>query len=239
VKPNDADDLDGRLLRAAMETPPPPPSPEMLKTLGTMKPVRTRSRFGTFAAVLAIGAIWPAYSLSSSPLRPDLGKLPAAWVAIGAALWAFAVVSSLAAALVPARGHVLPAAGRASGISTVGMGLIVLFIALWTAHVPGVSVRPENIGKTLLQSCYGCGKYVLQTAAVVVVLGFLFLRRRLPVGARRIGLAVGAAGGALGGLALHFLCPIATTAHIMLAHVGAMILSSLAGALILHGLLDR
>ncbi len=239
MKPNDADELDGRLLRVAMETPPPPPSPEILKTLGTMKPVRTRSRFGAFAAALAIGAIWPAYSLSSSALRPDLGKLPPAWVAIGAALWAFAVVASLAAALVPARGDVLPAGSRASRASAIAMGLVVLFMALWTARVPGVSVRPEDIGKTLLQSCYGCGKYVLQVAAIVIVLGVLLLRRRLPVGAGRIGLAVGAAGGALGGLALHFLCPIATTPHIMLAHVGGMILSSLAGALILRGLLGR
>ncbi len=238
MKPIDADELEDRL-RAVKETPAPPPSLEMLKTIGAMKPVRTRSRFGAFAAVLAIGAIWPAFSLLSSPLRPDLGKLPLVWVAIGAALWAFAFVFSLATALVPARGDVLPAAGRASRASVIGMGVVVLFTALWTAHVPGVSVRPEDLGKTLLQSCYACGKYVLQVAAIVVVVGFLFLRRRLPVGARRIGLAVGAAGGALGGLSLLFLCPIATVGHLMLAHVGVMILSSLAGALILHGLLGR
>jgi hypothetical protein len=239
VKPNDADGLDDRLTGALKETPPPPPSPAMLNALGAMKPVRTRSRFGAFAAVLAIGIIWPASSLLSAPMRPDLGKLPPAWVALGAGLWAFAFVFSLAAALVPSRGDVLPAAGRASRASVIGMGMVVLFTALWTAHVPGVSVRPEDLGETLLQSCYGCGKYVLEVAAIVVVLGFLFLRRRLPVGAPRIGLAVGAAGGALGGLALHFLCPIATVGHVMLAHVGVMILSSLAGALILHGLLDR
>jgi hypothetical protein len=226
-------------VRAALETPPPPPSPEMLKAVGAIKPVRTRSRFGAFLVVLVIGAAWPAYTLIRFPLRRDLGALPPAWVGIGAALWAFAFVSSLAMALVPARGDVLPSAGRASRVSAIAMGVVLLFTALWTAHVPGVSLRPEDIGKTLIQSCYGCGKYVLQVAAIFLILGFLFLRRVLPMGGRRIGLALGAAGGSLAGLALHFVCPIATTGHVLISHVGVMILASLAGALILHGLLGR
>jgi len=211
----------------------------MLTALGAIKPVRTRSRFGAFLLVLVLGAAWPVYTLIRSPLRPDLGALPPAWVAIGAALWSLTFVLSLAAALVPRRGDVLPSAGRASRASTIGMGLLLLFTALWTAQVPGVSLRPEDIGKTLIQSCYGCGKYVLQISALFVILGFIVLRRALPVGGRRIGLAIGAAGGALAGLALHFLCPIATTGHVLLSHVGVMVLASLAGALILHGLLGR
>jgi hypothetical protein len=226
-------------VRAALETPPPPPSPQMLKAVGAIKPVRTRSRFGAFLVVLVIGAAWPAYSLLRFPLRPDLGALPSAWVGIGAALWAFAFVSSLAMALVPARGDVLPSAGRASRVSTIAMGVVLLFTALWTAHAPGVSLRPEDIGKTLIQSCYGCGKYVLQVSAIFLILGFLFLRRVLPMGGRRIGLALGAAGGSLAGLALHFACPIATTGHVLISHVGVMILASLAGALIFHGVLGR
>ena len=240
MKPQDADELDGlAAMRPALDRPPPPPSPEMLKATGAMKPVRTRWRFGAFLAVLALGAAWPAYTLIRFPLRRDLGALPAAWVGVGAALWAFAFVSSLAMALVPARGDVLPSAGRAARISTIAMGVVLLFTALWTAHAPGVSLRPEDIGKTLIQSCYGCGKYVLQVAAIFLLLGFLFLRRALPMGGRRVGLALGAAGGALAGFALHFLCPIATAGHVLLSHVGVMILASLAGALILHGLLGR
>jgi hypothetical protein len=211
----------------------------MLKALGTMKPVRTRSRFGAFVIVLLIGVAWPAYTLIRSPLRGDLGALPPTWVAIGAALWTLAFVLSLAAALIPRRGDVLPSAGRASRASAVSMGVVLLFTALWTAHAPGVSLRPEDIGETLIQSCYGCGKYVLQMAAIFLVLGFLFLRRVLPMGGRRIGFAIGAAGGALAGLVLHFLCPIATTGHVLLSHVGVMILASLAGGLIMQGVLGR
>jgi hypothetical protein len=243
VKSQDAEkgahELDDRLLRAARDIPPPPPSPDILKAVGAAKPVRTRSRFGAFLIVLAIGAAWPALTLIRFPFRKDLGALPPAWVAIGAALWAVTLVVSLAAALVPARGDVLPSAGRASRASAITMGLVLLFTAAWTAYAPGVSVRPEDVGMTLIQSCYGCGKYVLQVAAIFMVLGLLFLRRVLPIGGRRIGLAVGAAGGALGGLALHFLCPIATTGHILLSHVGGMVLASMAGALIFQGLLGR
>lgn len=239
MKSPDADEIDDRLLSAARDMPPPPPSPEMLKAIGAAKPVRTRSRFGAFLIVLATGAAWPAFTLIRSPFRRDLGALPAAWVAIGAALWAVTLVVSLAAALVPARGDVLPSAGHASRVSAIAMGLVLIFTAVWTAYAPGVSLRPEDIGTTLIQSCVGCGKYVLQVAAIFMILGLLFLRRVLPVGGRRIGLAVGAAGGALGGLALHFICPIATTGHVLLSHVGAMVLASLAGALIFQGLLGR
>jgi len=239
VKSEDSFEIDDHLLRSARHVAPPPPSPEILKAVGALKPVRTRSRFGAFLMVLAVGAVWPAFTLIRFPLRRDLGALPAPWVAIGAALWAAALVLSLAAALVPARGEVLPSAPRASRISAITMGLVLFFTAVWTAFAPGVSLRPEDVGKTLIQSCYGCGKYVLQVAAIFLVLGLVLLRRVLPVGGRRVGLAVGAAGGALGGLALHFLCPIATTGHVLLSHGGAMVLASLAGALIFQGLLGR
>lgn len=239
MKPQDADEIDGRLMRSALEATPPPPSTDMLKALGAMKPVRTRTRFGAFFIVLALGAAFPAFTMMRAPLRRDLGALPPIWVGIGAALWALTFVLSLAAALVPARGDVLPSVSRASRTSAIGIGVLLLFTAVWTAQAPGVSLHPEDIGKTLIQSCYGCGQYVLQVSAIFVVLGFLFLRRVLPVGGRRVGLAIGAAGGALAGLVLHFLCPIATTGHVLISHVGVMVLASLAGGLILHGLLGR
>jgi len=237
VTPRDPAKIDDPRFRAAWAVPPP--SPELLGAVGSIKPVRTRTRFGAFLAVLVLGAIWPAYTLVHFPLRRDLRALPPAWVALGAALWAATLVLSLASAVVPARGGVLPSAGRAARISAVAMGTVLLFTAAWTAYAPGVSLRPEDLGKTLLQSCYGCGRYVLQVTAIFMILGLFFLRRVLPVGGRRIGLAVGAAGGALGGLALHLLCPIATTGHVLLSHVGAMVLASLAGALIFQGLLGR
>ena len=43
------------------------------------------------------------------------------------------------------------------------------------------------------------------------------------------------AGGAMGGLVLHFICPIADTGHVALAHVGGMALAAAVGALLLSG----
>lgn len=219
--------------------PPPPPSPKLLAALGEMKPVRTRSRWGAFLVVLVLGAAWPVYTLLDYPLRRDLVALPPLWVGIGLLLWGAAFVFSLAGALVPAHQQVLPSAARAARASAIAMGVLFLFTAMWTAEAPGVSLRPEDIGQTLLQSCVGCGKYILKVGAIFLLLGYLVLRRVLPAGGRSVGLALGAAGGAMGGLALHLLCPIATTGHVLLSHVGAMILAAAAGGLIVPALLGR
>ena len=63
-------------------------------------------------------------------------------------------------------------------------------------------------------------RHHLQVAAVFLVAGLLALRRLVPVGRSRAGMALGAAGGAMGGLVLAFICPFANTAHVVLAHVG-------------------
>ena len=71
------------------------------------------------------------------------------------------------------------------------------------------------------------------------LIGLLVLRRLVPIGGSRIGMALGAAGGAMGGFVLHFICPIAGTAHVVLAHVGGMVLAAGAGALLLSGVTRR
>lgn len=234
------EDPDDRALRDGLgaAAPPPPPAPALLEAVGRMKPVRTRTRFGAFLTVLMVGAIAPAVSLLTRPVRRDLSGLPPAWVIAGAALWAGAFVLTLAAALIPRRGDVLPAAGRAARVGAAALVALFLFALLATADVPGVSVRPEALGWSLAESCGHCLKFVLPIAALLMLGGVFVLRRALPMGARRIGLALGAAGGAVAGLALHFQCPIAGTAHVVLAHVGGMVLAALAGGLVLPALLD-
>jgi len=148
---------------------PPPPSQDLLAAVGQMKPVRTRSRWGAFVAVLAFAVMVPAYTLLRGPLRRDLGDLPPAWVAAGAALWALGFVLSLAAALVPARGDVLPSGARASRVSLLAMGALILFVGLGPASVPGVSLHPADAGMTLLQSLVHCGKYVLMVGGLALL----------------------------------------------------------------------
>ncbi len=228
------EELDDRALREAarLDAPAPPPAPELLAAVGAMKPVRPRTRFGGFAAVLAIGLVGPALTLLRQPWRSDLDALPPAWVALGAALWSVALLSSLAAALVPRRGDVLPSGDRAWRLGLASVAALLLFSAFGTARAPGVSLGPRDLHLTLLQSCVACGRYVLEVALVFLIAGCLALRNVLPIGGRRIGLALGAAGGAAAGLALHFHCPIASSAHLVLSHAGGMTLAAIAGALL-------
>jgi len=231
-----ARDVEGGLLGPPGEFgQAPPPAADLLKAVGAMKPVRTRTRFGAFALVGLLGLVWPAVALDRLPLRRDLSALPAWWVVTAAALWGVAFGLSLAAALVPRRGDVLPAPGRASRLSGAAMAAVLLFVLVATAQAPGVSLRPEDLHWTLLRSCVHCASFVLEIAAVFLVVGLLALRRLVPMGGPRIGMALGAAGGAMGGLVLHFICPIADTSHVALAHVGGMGLAAAIGALLLSG----
>jgi hypothetical protein len=218
---------------------PPPPSQELLNAIQGTKPVRTRTRFGALAAVALVGLVGPVLVLTHHAYRLDLGALPLGWVVAAAALWSAAFVSALTAALVPGREDVLPAPGRASRVGGAALAVLFTFALAASAQVPGVSLRPEDAHMTLLQSCVHCAGFVLKVAIPILLVGLYVLRRLVPVGRARIGMALGAAGGALGGFVLHFICPLAGTAHVVLGHVGGTILAAAAGAMLLPALLRR
>jgi hypothetical protein len=189
--------------------------------------------------VLAVGVIGPLLLLALRPLRRDLAALPPAMLMIDGALWLAACAAALAVALVPARGDVLPSAGRASRLALGIIAALALFSLLHTLDAPGVSAPAPAGGWPLLRSCLGCIGILLPIAAIHLIAGALALRRVLPMGAPRIGIALGAAGGAMGGLALLFHCPIASRAHLVLGHVGGVALAALAGACLLPALMAR
>jgi hypothetical protein len=232
-------DFDDRALADRLAAPPPPPAADLLAAVKSMAPVRPRSRFGPFLAVAALGLIAAALAVLLRPLRRDLGALPVGWVVGAALLWLAGGAAALATALVPRRGDVLPAAGLASRVGVGATVALLLFALLATVSAPGISLRSSDLGQTLLHSCIHCLTIGLPIGLVFLLGGFAALRRSLPMGARRIGIALGAAGGAIGGLALHFKCPIADTAHVVLAHAGGMVLSAIGGALLLPWLLER
>ncbi|HEY6475079.1 MAG TPA: NrsF family protein [Polyangia bacterium] len=217
----------------------PPPSGDLLSAIQAMQPVRTRTRFGALALVALLGLVWPIGVLAHHAYRTDLGALPLGWVIAAAALWAVAFATSLAAALVPRRGDVLPAPGNASRIGAGALLALLAFTLAATVQVPGVSLRPEDVHMTLLASVRHCAGFVLEIAAPFLLVGLFALRRLVPVGRARLGMALGAAGGAMGGFVLHFICPLAGTAHVVLGHVGGTILAAAAGAAMLPALLRR
>ena len=184
-----------------------------------MKPVRTRTRFGAAAVVALVGLVGPAIALVRGPLRRDLPALPVALGVAAAALWGAAFALSLAAALVPRRGDVLPAPSRASRVAAAAMAALALFALFATVDVPGVSMLPAERGWTLFDSCLHCIGTIAKVAVVFLIVGLLALRRLVPVGGSRVGMALGAAGGAMGGLLLVFICPFASAAHVVGGHV--------------------
>jgi hypothetical protein len=237
------DDPEGRgvdeLLRRAGELPAPPPAADLLRKVGEQRSVRTRSRLGGFAIAALAAVVWPIVILTQSPMRPDLGALPRAWLVGGSLLWGLGALATLAAALVPPRGDVLPSGPRAVRVALASMLALLVFAMFGTASVPGQSLGLAQAHVTLLESSFKCGSYVFLAAVVVLATGALVLRRVLPVGGRRLGMALGAAGGAAGGLALHFVCPLSVTAHVIVGHVGAVVLAAVAGAALFWALFDR
>jgi hypothetical protein len=228
-------DFDDRVLGEAtgVGAPPPPPSANLLRAVEGMKPVRTRGRFGAAAAVALAGVIGPVIALGRGPLRRDLHGLPFGWLLAAGLLWGGAAVLALAAALVPARGDVLPAPSRASRVAGLTIAGLALFALFATVDVPGLSMLPGERGWTLLDSCAHCIGTIAKVAVVFLVVSAALLRRLMPVGGARVGMAIGAAGGAMGGLLLVFICPFAQTAHVVIGHVGGVVLASIAGALLL------
>jgi len=230
-------DFDDRVLGEAtgVGARPPAPSTDLLRAVDGMKPVRTRSRFGAAAAVALAGLVGPVIALVRGPFRRDWPGLPVGWVIAAVLLWGVAFAASLVVALVPRRGDVLPAPSRASRVSAIMMAALAVFALFATVDVPGLSMQPAERGWSLFDSCVHCVGTVAKVAVVFLIVGFLALRRLVPVGGARVGMALGASAGAMGGLLLVFICPFASAAHVVLAHVGGMVLASIAGALLLGG----
>jgi len=229
-------DADKRALPPG-RTDAPPPSSHLLSAIEGMRPVRTRSRFGALALVALAGLVTPAVVLAHHPYRSDLASLPLAWVIAAAAPWAAASVSALSAALVPHSGNVLPAPGHASRVAVTVLLALAAFVFAASVHVEGGSLRPEDAPLTLRQSCVHCASVVIEIAVPFLFAGVYALRHLVPDGRARIGLALGAAGGAMGGLVLHFICGFAGTTHVLIGHVGGTILAAAAGAALLPALL--
>jgi hypothetical protein len=229
------DDFDDRVLGEAtgVGARPPAPSADLLRAVDGMKPVRTRSRFGAAAVVALAGLVGPVIALVRVPFRRDWPGLPVGWVIAAVMLWGVAFAASLAAALVPRQGDVLPAPSRASRVSALAIAAVALFALFATVDVPGSSMQPAERGWSMFDSCLHCIGTIAKVAVVFLIVGFVALRRLVPVGGARVGMALGAGGGAMGGLLLVFICPFASATHVVLGHVGGVVLASIAGALLL------
>jgi hypothetical protein len=217
-------------LRELADLPPPvaPPLSSLLEAeLGHLAPVAPRRPLRQLAILVAISAIYGTGLIVVLAMRPDLRELPMHWLAGVGLLWLLGFLAPMYLATVPAPGAVVPRFGLAGATALV---VSIAFVAL------GLAVHPET-SRTVhldhLSQGLGCLQVGLATALVPVVVGAIFLRGALPVGARWTAAALGAGGGSLGGLVLHLHCRVADGLHVGLVHGGVVVVAAaLAAALV-------
>lgn len=216
---NPADDRWMESLREVPSSLPelPPELAADLRALPASSPRRPHRQFGI---AVAVSLAYAAVILTVYELRPDLGFLPRLWIALVALSWAAGFAVPLYVALVPRRGEVMPRWRLGGGLAAVSS---VFFIASGGLFPRQVS-QSEVAGLAHADQCLSLG---LLTALVPVMLGAVLIRGAIPVGTRWAGAALGAAGGGLGGLVLHFHCAISDGLHVAVAHGGVVVCAAL------------
>jgi hypothetical protein len=222
---------------ATTAAPPPPPSAELMTAIAEVRPVRTRRPARAFAWVAAGSLAYAALLLTLLPHRRDLPFLPRVWFVAIALFWCVAFVTPLAAALLPRPRAVLPDGARAVRLAVAAVVTLLLISCVLTRAAPPYTVVLAG-ARAQAAGVARCMTFALFVALVPLALGLVAMRRLLLVGSARLTAALGAAGGALGGLVLHVRCAVGGGLHVGLGHAGGMALAALVGAA-LGLLLDR
>ncbi len=220
--PNTDDALDAAA-RAVERRPLPALAPELERALAELSPAPTRRPGVALFRTLAASVAYVALVVAIIRLRPDMHELPATWLAAAGALWTASFAMAMVRAMIPRRGSMLMDAGRARGI-VFGAGIVALSFGLVAAQHGAHSVMSHTSIPLFVDRAWRCIALAAGVAIVPVVLGTIALRRTAPVGERWIAAALGASGGALGGLVLHLHCPVADRWHVGFVHGGAVVL---------------
>jgi hypothetical protein len=153
------------------------------------------------------------------PPRADFAALPRGWLAGVGAIWLGGFLATSHALLVPRPRTVLPDAQRVAWLAALSAAALLL-----AARIPGVRAGDTAVGNVGL-----CAGISLAVAAGVLLLVGGAVRRLGPISATG-GAALGLAGGALGGLLLHFTCANPAPNHVTVAHAAPALLWAALGA---------
>lgn len=205
---------------------PPPMGAELEAELGKLVPVETRRPMRQLAILCVASMLYGAGLLALLTIRADAGELPMGWIVGGGLAWFLGFIVPSYLALVPEKGTMIvrrrtaAVAAITSAVAFIAMGMLV--------HPAGASSIQYGAERFI----YGhwCLELGLATALVPVVLGAVYLRGAVPTGARWIAACLGAGGGSLGGLVLHFHCPITDPLHTGVMHAGAVAVAALLAA---------
>ncbi|MEJ7601397.1 MAG: NrsF family protein [Kofleriaceae bacterium] len=193
-----------------------------LGKVGTRRPLRQLSILVVLSLVYAIGLV------VVTATRGDLHQLPMGWLVGAGAGWLFGFLVPSYLALVPRAGSVTPRWQPAAVAAVIAsIGFIILGLVIHPMGDNSLVYGWDRFGHG-----HTCLKFGLATALVPVVVGAIFLRGVLPIGSRWIAAALGAGGGCLGGLVLHFHCRVADGLHVGLVHGGVVVIAALLSAAI-------
>lgn len=209
------------------ELPPPPLGAALESELSSLRPARPRRPLRDAAIILVTGLGFAAAMLAVMEVRRDLLELPTSWLVLMGAAWllGFAVPAWLV--VVPPRGQVI-ARWRTAAIAG-GLSAVLFLVCGFVIQPSGPSSLPS------LQSplhSYGCLKIGLIASVVPILLAAIAVRGAFPVGSRWAAAAIGGAGGALGGMMLHFHCPVTDPVHVSVMHGGVVVVAALISALV-------
>jgi Negative regulator of sigma F len=204
----------------------PPMSAALEAELGKLTAVKPRRPMRELGVMVVLSLLYGAGLVVMFSVRGDLRELPMPWLVAAGLAWLLGFVVPCYLALVPPRGSMQPRwrlAAACAVVASIGFVVLGLFVHPSGAH-------SKYIGWEHLPRGHGCLELGVASALVPVVIGALFLRRALPVGARWVAAALGAGGGCLGGLVLHLHCPVTDAPHVGLVHGGVVIVSALLSA---------
>jgi hypothetical protein len=232
---NDGDALDRKVEESlgalgASVSGAPPLGAELERELASLAPVRTRAPRRQLAGVIGLSLLYATGLVALSGLRRDLGELPMWHLGGFAGLWLISFGAVTWLLLAPPRGQMMPRWRLAAVVAASAAALLIAGGLLLPHAVPGLSTVYVPTVASVVDHA-GCLRWGLAGAALPILLAALAVRGSVPVGSRVTAAAVGAAGGALGGLVLQFHCPIAERFHVGLVHGGLVVLAALIAVL--------
>ncbi len=204
---------------------PPALGGELEGELGKLAPVAMRRPLRQLAILVGVSLVYGAGLLALITVRRDVDELPMTWFATAAGTWLLGFLVPAYLAIVPRAGSVLPRWQLGATVAAItSVGFVALGLCIHP-HGPSSLDYSDTIAKG-----HWCLELGLATALVPVVAGAIFLRGALPVGSRWTAASLGAGGGALGGLVLHFHCRIADQIHVGVIHGGVVLVAALLAA---------
>jgi len=231
-----ADGIDRRIEESlsalgAGPSEPPPMGEALSRAIGDLEPVGMRFPRRESAAVLVLSLVYATGILAWLGVRDDVHRLPRPWLVGLGGLWLAAFVAITWLLLVPPRAQVMPRWRLAAGLSIAAAVIFMAAGLMRPAALTAVGVSYPLTFEAWFDHGERCVRWGLLVALLPGVLTALAVRGALPVGSRWAAAAIGAAGGALGGLVLHIHCPIDERLHIGLAHGGLVVVAAALAAL--------